>query len=106
MPPNPRHGSVLPVTAQEYEALLLAYQPDQIITKCNPVTLKLAGGFVSDRLPKFVSAEFADGKVRDVRVIWEDIAEHATNTGSFSIHGELQADTKGDIRAAIDVHFS
>ena len=40
LPASPRHGTVLPVTQAEYDALLRAYQPDQFIASVDEITLR------------------------------------------------------------------
>lgn len=98
LPARPRHGTVLPVTQAEYDRLLRAYQPDQIVTGVEDVSVKTRIG-EAPVLPATVIATYADGAKRPVAVTWEDVpASRYAQAGSFTVKG----DPAGD--AAIEVH--
>ncbi|MGW7163981.1 family 43 glycosylhydrolase [Streptomyces sp. NPDC054884] len=98
LPSKPRHGTVLPVTQAEYDRLLQAYQPDQIITGVEDVSVKTRIG-EAPVLPATVIATYADGAKRPVTVTWADIdASQYAQAGSFAVKGDLPGD------AAIEVH--
>ncbi|MFI1505481.1 family 43 glycosylhydrolase [Streptomyces sp. NPDC020597] len=98
LPSKPRHGTVLPVTQAEYDRLLRAYQPDQIVTGVEDVSVKTRIG-EAPVLPATVIAEYADGAKRPVTVTWEDVdASQYAQAGSFKVKGDLPGD------AAIEVH--
>lgn len=40
LPAKPRHGTVLPVTQAEYDRLLRAYQPDQLVQSVESVKVR------------------------------------------------------------------
>ncbi|GGS06688.1 hypothetical protein GCM10010269_52000 [Streptomyces humidus] len=98
LPSKPRHGTVLPVTQAEYDRLLRAYQPDQIVTGVEDVPVKTRIG-EAPVLPATVIATYADGAKRPVGVTWENVAaSQYAQAGSFTVKGDLPGD------AAIQVH--
>ncbi|MBW8821289.1 MAG: family 43 glycosylhydrolase, partial [Streptomyces sp.] len=65
LPAKPRHGTVLPVTQAEYDRLLRAYQPDQLVESVEAVKVKTRTG-EAPVLPATVIATYADGVRRPV----------------------------------------
>ncbi|KUL46506.1 family 43 glycosylhydrolase [Streptomyces regalis] len=89
LPAKPRHGTVLPVTQAEYDRLLRAYQPDQLVESVEGVTVKTRIG-EAPVLPATVIAEYADGVKRPVAVTWEDVPESKyAEAGTFTVTGSL-----------------
>ncbi|MFH9887244.1 family 43 glycosylhydrolase [Streptomyces luteogriseus] len=89
LPAKPRHGTVLPVTQAEYDRLLRAYQPDQIVKSVEDVSVKTGIGR-APVLPATVIAEYADGAERPVAVTWEDVpASKYAQAGTFTVTGGL-----------------
>ncbi|WP_367324888.1 family 43 glycosylhydrolase [Streptomyces sp. HUAS ZL42] len=98
LPAKPRHGTVLPVTQAEYDRLLRAYQPDQLVESVEDVSVKTRIG-EAPVLPATVIAEYADGVKRPVAVTWEDVPESDyAQAGTFTVTGSLPDG------AAIPVH--
>ena len=85
LPTSPRHGTVLPVSQAEYDALLSTYQPSLLVTSIDPVTARTREG-VAPVLPATVTAHYADGSSKAVPVDWGTIdpAQYAT-TGTFTV---------------------
>ncbi|HEY6794314.1 MAG TPA: immunoglobulin-like domain-containing protein, partial [Kineosporiaceae bacterium] len=89
LPTSPRHGTVLPVTRAEYERLLAAYAPGQLVTSAAPVTATTSVG-VPPVLPATVSATYADGSTRATAVTWDAVPTSAyAGTGTFTVSGTL-----------------
>ncbi|WP_069772476.1 family 43 glycosylhydrolase [Streptomyces sp. LUP30] len=103
LPSKPRHGTVLPVTQAEYDRLLRAYQPDQIVTGAEDVSVKTRIG-EAPVLPATVIAEYADGAKRPVTVTWADVApSQYAQAGSFTVKGKLPGDAAIEVHAEITV---
>lgn len=69
LPTSPRHGTVLPVTQAEYDRLLQAYQPDQLVTGIDDVVVTTVAG-TAGTLPATVTAHYADGSSRQTPATW------------------------------------
>ncbi|MFE7270940.1 family 43 glycosylhydrolase [Streptomyces sp. NPDC057623] len=103
LPAKPRHGTVLPVTQAEYDRLLRAYQPDQVVADVEDVTVKTGIG-KAPVLPATVIAEYADGVKRPVSVTWEDVpASKYAQAGTFTVTGSLPDGAALPVRAEVTV---
>ncbi|MEU6919324.1 family 43 glycosylhydrolase [Streptomyces olindensis] len=103
LPAKPRHGTVLPVTQAEYDRLLRAYQPDQVVKSVEDVSVKTRVG-EAPVLPATVIAEYADGAKRPVAVTWEDVpASKYAQAGTFTVTGSLPGGTAIPVRAEVTV---
>ncbi|GAA3697749.1 hypothetical protein GCM10022377_08330 [Zhihengliuella alba] len=89
MPSRPRHGTVLPVTREEYHRLLAAYQPDQLVETVQPVevaTRKKQEPLLPDEVP----VTFADGTSGSAAVDWDAVpAEDYAAQGTFQVSGTV-----------------
>ncbi|WP_217241997.1 family 43 glycosylhydrolase [Streptomyces sp. AC555_RSS877] len=93
LPAKPRHGTVLPVTQAEYDRLLRAYQPDQLVESVEDIAVKTRTG-EAPVLPATVIATYADGVERPVSVDWADVPESAyAQAGTFTVAGALPEGT-------------
>ncbi|MFF3846630.1 family 43 glycosylhydrolase [Streptomyces sp. NPDC002328] len=103
LPARPRHGTVLPVTQAEYDRLLRAYQPDQLVTDVEDVTVETRVG-QAPVLPATVIAEYADGVRRPVAVTWDEVPASAyAQAGSFTVAGALSDGSATAVRAQVTV---
>ncbi|MEU1184424.1 family 43 glycosylhydrolase [Streptomyces sp. NPDC005820] len=103
LPSRPRHGTVLPVTQAEYDRLLTAYQPDQLVTGVEDVSVKTRIG-EAPVLPATVIATYSDGVKRPVAVSWDDIPESAyAQPGEFTVTGSLPDGAALPVRAEVTV---
>ncbi|GAA4054459.1 family 43 glycosylhydrolase [Streptomyces shaanxiensis] len=103
LPAKPRHGTVLPVTQAEYDRLLRAYQPDQLVEGVEDVTVKTGIG-QAPVLPATVIATYADGVKRPVSVTWEDVPESKyAQAGTFTVTGSLPDGAALPVRAEVTV---
>lgn len=103
LPARPRHGTVLPVTQAEYDRLLRAYQPDQLVESVESVKVKTKTG-QAPVLPATVIASYADGVDRPVTVTWDDVPASAyERPGAFTVTGSLPDGTAIPVRAEVTV---
>lgn len=103
LPASPRHGTVLPVTASEYAALLQAYQPSAQVVSVADVALTVQVGD-APVLPATVATERGDGSTVDTAVTWDavDPEDYAT-PGTFTVSGTLDAATELRATATVTV---
>ncbi|WP_240528884.1 family 43 glycosylhydrolase [Streptomyces humi] len=103
LPAKPRHGTVLPVTQAEYDRLLRAYQPDQLVESVQSVKVKTKTG-QAPVLPATVIATYADGVDRPTAVTWDDVPASAyARPGTFTVTGSLPDGTALPVRAEVTV---
>ena len=103
LPAKPRHGTVLPVTQAEYDRLLRAYQPDQLVESVENVSVKTRIG-EAPVLPATVIATYADGVKRPVAVSWEDVPESKyAQSGTFTVTGSLPDGAAIPVQAEVTV---
>jgi beta-xylosidase len=103
LPAKPRHGTVLPVTQAEYDRLLRAYQPDQLVKSVEDVPVKTRIGD-APVLPATVIAEYADGVKRPVAVTWDQVPASAyAQAGTFTVKGSLPDGAAIEARAEVTV---
>ncbi|RPF31289.1 family 43 glycosylhydrolase [Streptomyces sp. TLI_185] len=103
LPAKPRHGTVLPVTQAEYDRLLRAYQPDQLVESVEGVKVKTKTG-QAPVLPATVIAKYADGVDRPVAVTWDDVPASAyAQAGTFTVTGSLPDGSAVPVQAEVTV---
>ncbi|WP_369240692.1 family 43 glycosylhydrolase [Streptomyces sp. R21] len=103
LPSKPRHGTVLPVTQAEYDRLLRAYQPDQLVAGVEGVKVRTGIG-KAPVLPATVVAEYADGVKRPVAVTWDDVPASAyAKAGTFTVTGSLPDGAAIPVQAEVTV---
>ncbi|MEW2398979.1 family 43 glycosylhydrolase [Streptomyces sp. NPDC046862] len=103
LPAKPRHGTVLPVTQAEYDRLLRAYQPDQLVESVEDIKVETRIGD-APVLPATVIAEYADGVKRPVSVTWDEVPPSAyAQAGTFTVKGSLPDGAALAVRAEVTV---
>lgn len=103
LPAEPRHGTVLPVTQAEYDRLLQAYQPEQLVASVEDITVKTRTG-EAPVLPATVIATYADGAKRPVSVTWDTVPATAyAQPGTFTVIGALPDGAALPVHAAVTV---
>ncbi|MFC4066951.1 immunoglobulin-like domain-containing protein [Actinoplanes subglobosus] len=89
LPKRPRHGTVLPVTQEEYDRLLTTYQPNLLVKGVDEVPLTTKAG-TAPTLPAQVTARYADGSSSSVAVTWDTVPASAyARPGRFSVSGTI-----------------
>jgi beta-xylosidase len=103
LPASPRHGTVMPVTQTEYDRLLGAYQPDQLVNSVDDTSVLTSVGD-APLLPATVTAHYADGSSRSTAVTWDAVDPSAyASAGSFTVQGTLAAGVTVRARATVTV---
>ncbi|SFD71872.1 OmpL47-type beta-barrel domain-containing protein [Streptomyces aidingensis] len=89
LPSSPRHGTVIPVSQDELDALRAAYQPHLLATAAAPAEVRTREG-VAPELPATVEVGYADGSTRATAVDWDEVApgQYAA-WGTFRVEGAL-----------------
>jgi hypothetical protein len=89
LPKRPRHGTILPVTQEEYDRLLTTYQPNLLVTGVDKLSLTTKAG-TAPTLPGQATARFADGSSASVAVKWDAVPESAyAQPGRFTVAGTI-----------------
>ena len=100
---RPRHGTVLPVTRTQYQAVLEAYAPQIAVLSVEAVGVETAVG-EAPQLPESVRLNKADGSAEDAVVVWEAIAaDDYAQSGSFTVSGIAQDDSRQPVEAVVTV---
>jgi hypothetical protein len=103
LPKRPRHGTVLPVTQEEYDRLLTTYQPNLLVKGVDEVPLTTRAG-VAPTLPAQVTARYADGSSSSVAVSWDAVPASAyARPGRFSVSGTIAESQNVKATAAVTV---
>lgn len=99
---KPRHGTVIPVTRAEYEAVLAAFQPDLAVVSVEAIAVRTEVG-VAPSLPRADLLK-ADGSTETVAVAWEavDPASYA-QPGTFTVAGVAQDASRQPVQATVTV---
>ncbi len=93
LPESPRHGTVIPVTATEYQRLVEAYQPDAAVESVDEVAVTVQAGS-EPVLPDTVTTYGPGGEPSQTAVRWDDIDPAAyAEPGDFTVEGALDAPT-------------
>lgn len=100
---RPRHGTVLPVTRTQYQAVLEAYAPQIAVLSVEAVGIDTEVG-AAPQLPESVRLNKADGSVEDAVVVWEAVAtDDYSRSGSFTVNGVAQDDSRQPVEAVVTV---
>ncbi len=89
LPGVPRHGTVLPITAEEQERLQEAYNTIESVETTSFEVSTTAGE--APRLPRTVPATYTSGSTGAAAITWDEIdpAAYAT-AGSFTVNGSVE----------------
>jgi putative cell wall-binding protein len=89
LPGVPRHGTVLPITAEEQERLQEAYNTIESVETTSFEVSTTAGE--APRLPRTVPATYTSGSTGSADITWDEIdpAAYAT-AGSFTVNGSVE----------------
>ena len=91
---TPRHGYVIPITADQYTALTGAFGGGKVFnTAMKPVRVSVSAGETL-RMPQTVTAEYSDGGSTDLAVSWNEsdlAAVNTAKTGTYQVRGTVQA---------------
>jgi hypothetical protein len=103
LPSSPRHGTVIPVTQAELDAMRAAYQPNLLVRSVEDVTVSTRQG-VAPTLPATVPARFGDGTTGQAAVTWDavDPAVYA-EPGTFEVAGKVTSGAADEPHASVKV---
>ncbi|MFI7702495.1 family 43 glycosylhydrolase [Nonomuraea sp. NPDC049480] len=103
LPARPRHGTVTNVTQAEYDRLLRAYAPGQLVESTEEVKV-VTGIGDAPVLPEKVTATFADGGTGSVAVTWDEVPASAyAQAGTFTVQGTLPDGASVRAKATVTV---
>ncbi|MFD1147659.1 OmpL47-type beta-barrel domain-containing protein [Saccharothrix hoggarensis] len=89
LPRSPRHGTVIPISQAELDALRAAMQPNLLAKSVASVSVRTREG-VAPTLPSTVDVTYADGSTRATAVDWADVDPARYGSwGSFQVEGTL-----------------
>lgn len=89
LPSSPRHGTVIPVTQAELDALRAGFQPELVVESVADVAVSTRVG-TAPVLPAKVAATFGDGSTGDVAVEWDAIDPSSyDDAGTFTVTGTV-----------------
>lgn len=99
---KPRHGTVLPVTRDEYETVLEAFAPDIAVATADEIAVTTPAG-TAPALPG-AHLTMADGSEQDVAVVWDAIDPAAyVQPGTFTVRGVAQDASRAPVEATVTV---
>jgi len=103
LPSSPRHGTVLPITQAEYDAVLKKYQPNLFVAGVEAATVSTVEG-VAPVLPAESTVTYGDGSTAQVAVTWDTIAPSAyAQPGTFTVQGTVVAGASVRASAVVTV---
>ncbi len=89
LPSSPRHGTVIPVSQAELDAMRAAYQPDLLISTVTDVAVSTRQG-TAPALPATVAATLGDETTTQVAVEWDPVAASSyAAPGTFQVEGTV-----------------
>src|SRR5699024_6286175 len=94
---RPRHGTIVPVTREQYEGVLEAYAPDLAVRSVEAIEVSTPAG-TAPQLPN------EDCSTEDAPVAWEDVpAEQYAQPCTFTVTGTAQDDSRHPVEATVTV---
>ena len=100
---RPRHGTIVPVTREQYEGVLEAYAPDLAVRSVEVIEVSTPAG-TAPQLPATAHLVKADDSTEDAPVEWEDVpAERYAHPGTFTVAGTAQDDSRHPVEATVTV---
>ncbi|HWJ09871.1 MAG TPA: immunoglobulin-like domain-containing protein [Nocardioides sp.] len=89
LPSSPRHGTVIPVTQAELDALRAGFQPELLVESAGDVAVTTRAG-TAPALPAKVAATFGDGTTGEVAVEWDAVDPASYDeAGTFTVTGTV-----------------
>lgn len=100
---KPRHGTIIPVTRAEYQAILEAYQPNIAVKSVAALNVETVAG-TAPVLPTSADLTMFEGEDKAVAVVWDaiDAADYA-EAGQFTVHGVAQDDSRMPVEVTVTV---
>ncbi|XBH21729.1 LamG-like jellyroll fold domain-containing protein [Jonesiaceae bacterium BS-20] len=100
---KPRHGTIIPVTRSEYQAILEAYQPNIAVKSVAALSVETVEG-TAPVLPTNVDLTMFDGADKSAAVIWDEVdAADFAQPGQFTVRGVAQDDSRMPVEVTVTV---
>jgi GH43 family beta-xylosidase len=99
-PTTPRHGTVLPVTATEYAAIMKKYLPEPTAVQAQTLAIEVGE---KASLPSKTKVTFKDGSTRDLAVTWDELpADYNAAAGTVKLDGSVAGlELKGSLSITV-----
>jgi len=99
----PRHGTIVPVTREQYQTVLEAYAPEIAVASVDDIDVATEVGS-APVLPETAHLTTASGDVSDAEVVWDEVPESAyAEPGVFTVSGIAQDDSRQPVEATVTV---
>ncbi|HIY24976.1 MAG TPA: Ig-like domain-containing protein [Candidatus Brachybacterium merdigallinarum] len=99
----PRHGTIVPVTREQYQGVLEAYAPQLAVRSVAAMNVTTTVG-TAPTLPETAELEKADGSVEDAAVEWDEVpSESYAAAGTFLVAGVAQDDSRQPVEVLVTV---
>ncbi|WP_162893360.1 LamG-like jellyroll fold domain-containing protein [Microbacterium halotolerans] len=99
----PRHGTIVPVTREQYHGVLEAFAPELAVVSVDAIDVSTQAG-QAPALPEVAHLVKASGDTEDAEVVWDDIPEAAyAEVGTFTVVGVAQDDSRQPVEATVTV---
>ncbi|WP_156761643.1 LamG-like jellyroll fold domain-containing protein [Microbacterium karelineae] len=99
----PRHGTIVPVTREQYERVLAAYAPGLAVAAVDAVDVATSAG-IAPVMPETARLVKANGDVEDAPVVWDAVPEAAyAEAGVFTVAGTAQDASRAPVEATVMV---
>lgn len=100
---KPRHGTIIPVTRSEYQAILEAYQPNIAVKSVAALSVETVEG-TAPVLPTNVDLTMFDGADKSAAVLWDEVdAADFAQPGQFTVRGVAQDDSRMPVEVTVIV---
>ena len=100
---KPRHGTIIPVTRSEYQAILEAYQPNIAVKSVGALSVETVEG-TAPVLPTNVDLTMFDGADKSAAVLWDEVdAADFAQPGQFTVRGVAQDDSRMPVEVTVIV---
>ncbi|MFD0704420.1 Ig-like domain-containing protein [Alloscardovia venturai] len=101
---KPRHGTIIPVTREQYQKVLEAYAPSVAVTRVPRVSVQVSvGADIVAALPSAVAIMTKDKKTHKVAVQWNVPAGVSSKVRTVEVTGTIQDDSRMPITARVKV---
>ena len=99
----PRHGTIVPVTRDQYQVVLEAYAPEIAVRSVDAMSVTTEVG-TPPVLPESAGLQKANGDVEHADVVWDEIPQEAyAQAGTFTVTGVAQDDSRQPVEVTVTV---
>ncbi|WP_162621882.1 LamG-like jellyroll fold domain-containing protein [Microbacterium suaedae] len=99
----PRHGTIVPVTREQYQRVLEAYAPELAVASVDAIAVETAAGSAPE-LPETARLNKESGAAESATVVWDEVPESAyAEPGTFTVSGVAQDASRQPVEATVTV---